>query len=460
MRKKHKSVSLVLAFRFSILVSIFVLIFALGFSEALWLSIRKQKSNELKNSCAIIQKTMEHSNQIRYRNGFPQIPYYIDYLIYTTEYQMQNESFSIISTNNPYLPNLPETPDDAKSYFEENYYIDGNLNILYYSKKLRLPESTVIIQVSMNMDSDSSTKLINQLPRTLLFTFAPVLLVSFLISLFITKRVMNPVVKMTEKAKKISSSNLDSLLSVRNSGDEIDELALTFNDLFKRLKNDFDREHQFTSDVSHELKTPVAVISGQANLLRRWGKDDPKQLEKSLEVIIRESKSMESIISNLLQMSRIENHKILINKVSVSLPQMFERLKKETLTIHPSAKFTYSIDKADSIFTDEELIHQVFTVIISNTLKYCPEPIEITIEAYKEQKHTVINLFDNGNGFDEKIIPHVFERFYRGDDSHNRNDGGSGLGLSIAKTIIEAMDGKIIASNNPTTKGAMLTIKI
>lgn len=458
MRKKHKSISFILSLRFSFLVSIFILIFALIFSEFLWLSIRREKSDELKNCINIIQKTLEHSNHLYLRNGIPNLPYYVDYLVYTSEHNMTNETYDIVVSNNPYLPNLPETVGEAKTYFAENYFIDGNLNILYYAKKIKLAESTLIIQVSMNMDSDSSTKIINQVPKTLLLAFAPVLLISFLISLIITKRTMTPVVKMTEKAKKISSSNLDNLLTVRNSGDEIDELALTFNDLFTRLKNDFDREHQFTSDVSHELKTPVAVISGQANLLRRWGKDDREQLEKSLGVIISETRSMESIITNLLQMSRIENHKIVIEKTDINLTQMFERLKIETQSINNQCEFNYECEPDYIVKCDEELLHQVFTVIISNSIKFVKENLIINIKCYKKNKSTTIEIDDNGPGFTEEILPHVFERFYRGDYAHNRAAGGSGLGLSIAQTIITAMNGKISAHYAIGHQGAMIKI--
>ena len=122
---------------------------------------------------------------------------------------------------------------------------------------------------------------------------------------------------MTETAKKISASKLDTRLPVTGKGDDFDALAKTFNDLLSRLQTDFERERQFTADVSHELKTPLAVILGHANLLRRWGKNDPDRLESSLASLIREAHSMESIIGNLLQMTRIENGFIPIHEAEV-----------------------------------------------------------------------------------------------------------------------------------------------
>lgn len=263
---------------------------------------------------------------------------------------------------------------------------------------------------------------------------------------------------MTEKAKQIGSSNLDDTLSVRNTGDEFDELAKTFNDLFKRLKSDFDRERQFTSDVSHELRTPVAVISGQSNLLRRWGKDDPKQLEKSLGIIINETKSMENIISILLQMSRLECGKIQPNYTKVSLKPFFERLNTETQTISSVAKVIFNEKINAVIKTDEELLHQVFMVVISNSLKFCPEPLVITLTHKTKAGKHIFQIADNGPGFSENIVDHVFERFFRGDDAHSRAAGGSGLGLSIAKTIINSMNGIIEADNVKKGHGAIIRI--
>ena len=118
---------------------------------------------------------------------------------------------------------------------------------------------------------------------------------------------MKPVKEITRAAEKISSTNLETLLPVSNHNDELDYLAQTFNRLFESLKKDFERERNFTSDVSHELKTPVAGILGQANLLKRWGKNDPVQLEQSLDLIITEASAMNSIITNLLQISKLEN---------------------------------------------------------------------------------------------------------------------------------------------------------
>lgn len=458
MKLKRKSVAFKFALSFSLVLTLVSIIISLLISEFIWLSARNQKATELEHAAFTIERAIEQQDFEQLKNGFPSLYYYIDYVVYSSQYSTMSDEYELITSNNPYLPYLPLTNGKAKIYSEDNYYIDGNLYILYYAKKVKFSDNAIIIQTSVNMDSDSSTKFIHSMPKIISIAIAPIFILCFLISLYYTKKTINPVVKMTEKAKKIGSSNLDEKLNIRDTGDEFDELAKTFNDLFKRLKNDFERERQFTSDVSHELRTPVAVISGQSNLLRRWGKDDPKQLEKSLGIIINETKSMENIISILLQMSRLECGKIQPNYKKVSLKPFFERISTETLTISPTAKVHFDKKINATITTDEELLHQVFMIVISNSQKFCPEPLEISLTYKTKNSNHILEISDNGPGFSKNICEHVFERFFRGDDAHSRKAGGSGLGLSIAKTIINAMNGIIEADNVKEGSGALIRI--
>ena len=273
---------------------------------------------------------------------------------------------------------------------------------------------------------------------------------------------MKPVVQITDAAKSISSTNLSTLLPETGKQDELDNLAQTFNRLFSRLKIDFERERSFTSNVSHELKTPVAVILGQANLLRRWGKDDPKQLEKSIGTILNESRSMEAIISNLLQLSRLESGKIQPEFSNFSLDEQINRIIHEFSLVSPDSDFTWeSEDKDLNLTSDAELFHQLLTIVIQNSIKFTAENIKIKISSKKiidpktGKDFISVSIEDNGPGFEEDVIPHVFERFYRGDSAHVRAAGGSGLGLSIARAITASLNGPITAANSPSP-GALI----
>ncbi|MBR5645850.1 MAG: HAMP domain-containing histidine kinase [Treponema sp.] len=413
---KH-SLTVKLAAKLTLLFTLTSIIIVYIYTVVLWNNIKNQKQEELLNALSIIEKSLDKNDVKDIKAGFVELPYYIDFIIYRYDENGNPLNEDVFQTNNPYLPHLDITDNKLRHHKERLYFGDSDLNIFYISSPARYLTSDIVIQVSINMDSDSATNMFSHLAWIIFITLIPIIIFSFIGSAFLTKRTTEP------------------------------------------LKRELKRERQFTSDVSHELRTPVAVISGQANLLRRWGKDDPAQLEKSLAMIISEANSMEMIISNLLQMSRLERGAIVPEKVILLAEPLMERLKKETLVIKPDCKFNYNVSKDLKVFTDEELLHQVFTVVISNSLKYCDDPIEININCRKDKaKKVIMTISDNGKGFEDKIIEHIFERFYRGDDSHNRNAGGCGLGLSIARTIVEALGGNIRASNVEKGHGAVITI--
>ena len=384
------------------------------------------------------------------------IPYYLTYIAYFTETQ------EIIATNDPFLPLLEDSGDKALRYIVEDFFFDGNLDILYYAASHEFKGKQITVAVAMNMDNNSSAMLFSKLPPAIMLMILPVLILSFLLSFLLTKNTITPVVRITKAAQSMTTEKLNALLPLTGSNDEIDELSRTFNELFLRIKADFDRERQFSSDVSHELNTPLTVISGQANLLLRWGKNDPEQLEKSLNAIKSESKSMQAIIQNLLQISRIESGRIKpqINKTDVL--QLFSRITEEFASIEPNAKITVKHNGSDIdeilLNTDEEMLHQILTILVSNSVKFSGENCNIMLSVAKTENGVILTESDDGPGISEESLPHIFERFYRADEARKRN-GGSGLGLAIAKTLADTLDAKITVENNQP-HGAVFSIAI
>ena len=372
--------------------------------------------------------------------NIPDIPYFITYIIYDPQDEI------LLATNDPFLPFLPDSKGKVKKYVEKDYFFDGDLDILYFAKTHTDDYGDFVIATAQNMDSNAMPDFFAKLPLGLTFMAIPILLISFFISLFMTRRTIRPVVKITKAAQSVTVETLSDLLPLSGFDDEIDELSKTFNSLFLRLKRDFDRERQFSSDVSHELNTPLTVISGQAGLLLRWGKDNPVQLEKSLEAIKTEAKTMQAIIANLLQMSRIESGRVKPQIAEVVVDGLFSWLCEETKTFAPAVKIS-ALPCDFKINTDPEMLHQILMVLISNSVKYAGENCSIVLSSYERNGHIVIEQTDDGPGFSEESLPHVFERFYRADESHTRKIAGSGLGLSIAQTLAGALNAKISAGN-------------
>lgn len=383
---------------------------------------------------------LKKAEKIVFLNGdLNEIPYYITYMVYDVHTQQ------VLETNDPFLPLLKDSDGKAVRYFEKDFFFDGDLDILYYAATHRKIDKTIVCAVALNIENDSFSIIFSKLPLSLLLMIIPVLMLSFFVSLFITKNTINPVVKITKTARSMTIKNLDGQLPLTGRGDEIDELSDTFNELFMHIKTDFERERKFSSDVSHELNTPLTVITGQANLLLRWGKDNPVQLEKSLIAIKNESKSMHSIIENLLQISRIESGRIKPQLTEVKPYELFTRVSEEFAAVAPKVKFELGGSEF-SLTTDPEMLHQIITVLVSNSVKFAGDKCTVKLNAGKSEKGEFeIYESDDGPGISDETLPHVFERFFRGDEAHTRSAGGSGLGLSIAKTLADALGARISA---------------
>ena len=422
--------------------------------------VEKSQEEELKKAEGRIFEKMEqydHDDSVTPKFGGPlgsnlEIPYYLTYIVY------DSDSYTLLATNDPFLPFLPNTNKKARHYFQKDYFFDGDLDILYYAEPhTNNKNHNIIIAVVLNIDNNQASALFASLPRAILSMAIPILFISFMLALFLTKKTIKPVAKITKAAQSVTIENLSDLLPMTGYDDEIDELSKTFNSLFLRLKQDFERERQFSSDVSHELNTPLTVISGQTNLLLRWGKKDPKQLETSLNAIKTEAKTMQAIIANLLQISRVESGRIKPQISEVVIGGLFSWLAEEFKAVAPDAKINFDITDI-TLRTDSEMLHQILTVIISNSIKYAGENCSIHLHAEKRDGLVLIEQSDDGPGFTEESLPHIFQRFYRADESHSRKIAGSGLGLAIALTLCNALGAKIKA-RNMIPHGAGFTIE-
>ena len=385
----------------------------------------------------------------------PELPYFMSYIVYDSDTE------ELVVTNDPFLPLLKDTKGKAIRYFEKNFFFDGDLDIIYYAETYKISNKNIVVVVSENNENNFLSMLFAKIPLALLFMFIPILILSFFVSLFITKNTISPVVKITKAARTMTTENLDGQLPLSGRGDEIDELSQAFNELFLRIKADFDRERQFSSDVSHELNTPLTVISGQANLLLRWGKDNPEQLEKSLLAIKDEAKSMHAIIENLLQISRVESGRIKPQICEVSVSDLFGRVREEFAAVAPEVRFEIDTKGCEgaALNTDLEMLHQIITVLVSNSVKFAGDKCTVKLQAAQnDEGRFVISESDDGPGVGEESLPHIFERFYRGDEAHTRSAGGSGLGLAIAKTLCGAL-GAEISAENVEPHGAKFLIK-
>jgi heavy metal sensor kinase len=273
----------------------------------------------------------------------------------------------------------------------------------------------------------------------------------------ITKKSLKPIKNMTETAQKISGTDLKKRLEVSGPEDELNNLAHTFNSMLERLEKAFNRQEQFVSDASHELRTPISVIKGYINLLDRWGKNKEEIRDEAIGAIKNETENMNKLIENLLFLARGDLDEIVVNKEKINLNMVFTELSKETKMIAKEREISFKEKEKIVFWGDRKLIKQLIRIFIDNSLKYTSTDGKIWLQLEKEDNNIVIIISDDGCGIPQEEITHIFERFYRVDKSRSSNSGGTGLGLSIAKTIIDLHKGEIQISSK-VKKGTNIKI--
>lgn len=235
---------------------------------------------------------------------------------------------------------------------------------------------------------------------------------------------------------KLSPVGSDERITIGDS--ELQGLEDAINKLLDRMRTSYRQQARFVSDASHELRTPISVIQGYANMLDRWGKNDESVLEESITAIKAESENMKNLVEQLLFLARGINGKTQLTLTEFSLNHMMEEVFEESKMIDENHFYTYINSDNISVCGDIGLLKQTARILVENAAKYTEQGEEIIIKIGRNSKgEPYFSIQDNGIGIDPGDVPHIFERFFRADTARVRKDGGTGLGLSIAKWIID-----------------------
>jgi two-component system, OmpR family, sensor histidine kinase ArlS len=266
---------------------------------------------------------------------------------------------------------------------------------------------------------------------------------SVIIGFIVSKRMLTPIDNITKAAENISINNLKERIDVTGPDDELRRLGDTFNKMIDGLQDAFGRQVQFVSDASHELRTPIAVIQGYANLLDRWGKDDREALEKSINGIKLEADNMAGLVEKLLFLAKGDTANLNVEKKKFMLNALIDEVVQETRLI--DSKHTISSVKNDivAIFADYALIKQMIRIFVENSIKFAPEQSKIDISSEIQGNKVKLTVSDTGIGIPEADIGKIFDRFYTADKSRSKGLTGTGLGLSIARRIAYIHQGEI-----------------
>ena len=315
-------------------------------------------------------------------------------------------------------------------------------HIIYFNKEfINENNETFIIQVIKDMDDESD--FIELLFWILLILNIISFLVSIALGFIMSKRALNPIEKIVKQAKAISGSDLSKRINIEGPNDELKRLAETFNEMIASIEKRYEIQNRFALDASHEMATPLAVINGYIDIIRRWGKDDPEVFNEAIVSIKKEIKNMTQLLDKLLFVARTDNDISKIEKSEFMINELVEEIIKESKLIHTNLEISLNSNESLSVYADRGLIKQMLRAVLDNSIKYSKESTEIIIDSKLVKDKFKIEISDKGMGIAPEDLPHIFDRFYRVDKARTRDLGGSGLGLSIVKWIAEAHDGSV-----------------
>ena len=265
--------------------------------------------------------------------------------------------------------------------------------------------------------------------------------------------------KLENAIDNLSPSEDDQKLATGDA--ELAGLETAVNKLMARMRDSYRQQARFVSDASHELRTPIAVIRGYADMLDRWGKTDEKILEESIEAIRDESENMQHLVEQLLFLARGDSGRTPLNLSDFDLTEMMKEVWDESVMIDPNHEYSFEGGGAIPVRGDVSLIKQAARILIENASKYTPEGGEIKLKSLTTGGQPAFSVQDSGIGISESDIPHIFDLFYRADDSRARQTGGSGLGLAIAKWIVERHGGRfeIISRKDIGTRITVILVR-
>lgn len=273
------------------------------------------------------------------------------------------------------------------------------------------------------------------------------------------KRVLTPLKDISAKATLISQGHYDQRINVSEVKDELVDLCTIINGAFEHIDNTISIQKKFTSNASHELRTPISILLLE---LESTVRDDlsKEELHTRLNHCISTAEQMEHLANSMLKLTRLESGEIQLNKTSVDLKVELESMlgSLQSLTRNKAIELSYNLDDA-KLNLDIESFKQVITNLVSNAVSHTPEGGLIHVELTNTETQSQVSVRDNGSGIPSQELPYIFDRFYRADKARSNTENRSGLGLAICQTIIHAHDGTI-SIDSTEGEGTTVTLSL
>ena len=442
---------LTLKFKITLWYALFLLLLLSIFSVFLYFAISELLYNSTEDLLKADTKQVMSILQVEGSIIRLEQPYKI---ITTNTYFVVFDSKGNANIDSEILPQLVNLPIEAE---QVRYITINDIHWAVYDEPLQI-NGEIMGWVRVSRSIESLVNTLNNL-KLIMFIAIPLYIVfASLGGLFLADRALRPIDDITKTAGEISKGDIKQRIGKPKTKDEVGRLVITFNEMLDKLESFIKKERQFTSDVSHELRTPLAVISAEAEQLLSV-LPRKNEYSDSLKKILKESKKMSYIVSQLLMLYRSEEGKYELSYEILDLNLISEEIVNEYKDIAVEKEINISLisEGQIKIKADQTLITRLLVNLIDNAIRYSNKKGRITVSVLKENEIAVIKVSDNGRGISREDLPCIFDRFYQADKS--RGTEGSGLGLSIVKWIVEAHRGKIEVESK-LSRGTTFTVKL
>ena len=305
---------------------------------------------------------------------------------------------------------------------------------------------------------DINEQLTDMLKISIVFSIL-LFIITFILSSYLIKKTIMPMKEILSSAKDLKAHDLSKRLDVPASNDEFEELGNTFNDMFDEIESSFEKLKKFNSDASHELKTPLTIISGEIELLLKKDRST-KEYKEALTSIFEETQNLKNIVNTLLMLTNINKGDFTNKFKKFDINDILLKVYEEYFFIAQKQNIILDIKNLDvcSLKCDDVLIRSLFSNLIDNAIKFSNEHTKVIIDLVENEKNIVFKVIDEGIGLSKMQKKNIFDRFYRADESHNKRIKGFGLGLAIVKNIAEIHNIQINVSDN-RPQGSIFEIK-
>lgn len=349
---------------------------------------------------------------------------------YSTIYSSNSFNKGCILENYEYKTNFYMSLENSKTYRLINPRFDNKT--LVYALKL---DSNTFVFVNASLEPLKTT--VSILSGQLVIVSMIVVVLALLVGYFISKKISKPIEKMNQQASLLANGNYNFTFD-SSSITEINELATTLNYTKDELAHTEEIRRDLLANVSHDLKTPLTMMKGYAEMVRDLTYKDKKKREENLNVIIEEADRLNGLVEDILTLSKVQANHDILKIESFDLINMIKNiLKRYDILKEEGYEFICKMPDSLLITADKKKLEQVVYNLINNAINYTgnDQKVYITVAVGDE---IVVSIQDTGKGIDSKDIQHIWEKYYHSQKKHQRNKVGTGLGLSIVKTVLES----------------------